>query len=293
MTWDEAEQRFLEAMRNRRRPLTLRHISRQLRHFREFSQLPAPSQVQQKHLLDYVKALSQKTSLNTAWGHVYRLRSFFRWATRTRILNWDPTADLDIPRYSGNPKRVLGQVEVEGLLRLAEPNPRNLAILEVFYGTGLRLGELAALDVPDIDLSHYSLRLRQTKGGDPCLVPLGDHLVAVLRHYLSETRPQWMQDVTETALWLNPKGNRLSYGVLNQVVRKLGKKAGLAGVSAHSLRHAFATHMLEGGAPLRLVQILLRHRSVLATQIYTHILPLELLREYRRTHPRAKRRRKS
>lgn len=290
MSWDDAEQQFLEAQRNRLRPLTLQHIRRQLRHFREFSQLPVPSQVQEKHLLDYVKALSQKTSLNTAWGYVYRLRSFFRWATRARILIWDPTAELDIPRYSGNPKRVLGLVEVEGLLRLAEPNARNLAILEVFYGTGLRLGELAALDVPDLELSQRYLRLREAKGGNPRLVPLGDHLVTVLRHYLNETRPQWLQDVTETALWLNPKGARLSYAVLNDVVRQLGKKAGLPGVSAHSLRHAFATHMLERGAPLRLVQILLGHRSVLATQVYTHILPQELLRMYRRTHPRARRR---
>jgi integrase/recombinase XerD len=118
-------------------------------------------------------------------------------------------------------------------------------------------------------------------------------LAEVLKTYLSQTRPGQLRNVAEPALWLNGRGGRLTRDGLASLVERCFKKAGLQGFTAHSLRHAFATHLLEGGAHLRLVQALLAHCRVTTTQTYTHIRPQELVREYRRTHPRAKRRRNS
>jgi len=267
-------------------------FSRQLRDFRERFPVDSPAQVLPRHLTEYVRLLSPGVERKTAWSYLFRLLPFFRWATRRRILHWDPAAELEVPRFSRTERRVLTQSEVESLLlqpNLATPwGGRDAAILELFYGTGLRLEEASALDLADLDLEQRRLQVRDGKGGKARLVPIGEMLRSVLLGYLESVRPRLLQDVAQSALWLNYQGKRLGYATLGKTVRRYGQKAGIE-CTPHALRHAYATHLLEGGAPLRLVQVLLGHASVLSTQIYTHLLPQELLRVYRRTHPRAKR----
>jgi len=289
MNWAQAEARFLEAMRDRLRPLTLQHIQGRLAHFQSWSGLLRPDQVQAIHVQGYLESLLQGLSRQTAWGYLLRLKRFFQWATRADLLLWDPMADLKAPRFPRRLPRVRASGQVRCWLESFALDTRERALLEVFYGTGLRLVEATALNVEDLELDRCELRLRETKGGSPRILPLGPALVTVLRNYLENVRPERLRG-PEKALWLNDQGGRLSYGVVNDIVRRCAREFGLKRVSCHSLRHAFATHLLEGGAPLRAVQILLGHRSLLATQIYTHILPQELRKTYRRCHPRARRR---
>ena len=277
-------------MRGRYRPRTLRSFEFQLADFRRHILCERPTQVRQEDLLRYLQLRAQTVSLQTAWGYLGRLLPLFRWATQQGHLLWNPGQDLKLPRIRSLSSRVLNVQEVENILQQPGPSVdgrRDRAILEVFYCAGLRREECARLEISDVDLQNKHLRVRESKGGEPRMVPMGDHLVSVLRDYLLNVRPKLASPRSGEALWLSQVTERLSYGDLGCVpfyARKAGLKA-----TAHSLRHAYATHLLEGGAPLRLIQVLLGHCTMQATQVYTHLMPQELLREYRRTHPRAKR----
>lgn len=294
MNWDEAVAGYLEAMQSRKRPRTLYHFVRQVQDFRQHTGLESLAAVREADLIRYVQQRSQTVKIGTAWGYLGRLLPLFRWANRHGHILWNPGQDIKVPQPQRSQRRVLTCEEVIRLLEQPSKKldgQRDKAILEVFYGSGLRLTECADLDVSDVDLEMRHLKVREGKGGAPRLAPIGEHLAAVLRDYLDRLRPLLLGDQSSGALWLNNLGQRLHRITFGQKVHEYGKKAGLD-ISTHSLRHAYATHLLEGGASLRLVQIMLGHRSLLSTQIYTHLLPQELLREYRRTHPRAKRRKR-
>lgn len=287
MTWDEAQRVFLECTRGQLAPRTVRDTLAQVRRFCEkHPELPGVEQVCQEHLEAYWAAESRRASEKTAWLVLIRLRCFFRWLTRARVLHWDPMASIKLPRLTSR-RRALTQSEVEAALEKPRAKSRDAAMLETFYGTGMRLAEAVGLDVTDVQLEQRYLHLRHTKGGRPRLVPFGEHLAQVLQHYLETVRPRYLKNVAEPALWLATSGERLSAKRVGDLSRFLG-----AGYSLHSLRHSYASHLLEGGATLREVQILLGHARIDSTEIYTHILPRELLREYRRTHPRARRRKR-
>ncbi|MBI4867117.1 MAG: tyrosine-type recombinase/integrase, partial [Candidatus Wallbacteria bacterium] len=132
--------------------------------------------------------------------------------------------------------------------------------------------------------------VREGKGGRPRRQPLGSYLRQVLLRYLEEGRPSLRPVSGETAVFLSCRGRRLGRKGLGQVVEDYGRKAGLGPLSPHRLRHAYATHLLEGGADLRHIQVLLGHQTLLATHVYTRIRPVELFRTLRRYHPRARRR---
>lgn len=292
MTWEQAEQLLGEQMRQRWRPNTFRLVLGRLKHFKEFAGVSGPREVLPGHAEEWLKSLTEKSSARTAWGNFRCLKSFFRWAVRARVVHWDPTADWKMPDFPAPPRRPLSYHEVLRVLSIYKPHSRNAVLMEVFYGTGLRLNEVSSLKLSSLDFGQDCFRISETKGGKPRLVPMGSHLKKVLTAYLADTRPAWLKrNLGETALWLNPRGGLFSRDGIIYVVECAFHKAGLAGFTAHSLRHAFATHLLEGGAHLLSVQGLLGHRLVTTTQIYTQILPQELRRVYRRTHPRARRRR--
>lgn len=170
---------------------------------------------------------------------------------------------------------------------------RDRAVLETLYGTGVRRGECAALDLQDLDLARRVLLVRKAKNGEPREQPLGDHLAAVLVRYLEECRPELGPRPGEQALFLNRHGRRLDFETYSNLVHRNTRRAGLRPLSPHDFRHAFATHVLEGGAEMREVQALLGHRCLVATAVYTHVITDDLIREYRRTHPRARRKRRA
>ncbi len=251
-----------------------------------------PGAVRLEHLAAWRKALrSGGCSEWTADGYLSRVRGLFRWAWRRGHVLLDPSLDLELSRLPRRLPRVLTARQVEGLLALPDASSplglRDLAVLETLYGTGVRLAECERLELRDLDLPRRRLEVRQGKGGRPRVLPVGGHLAGVLARWLEEGRPHLPGDAP--ALFLNQYGRPLGRTALGRLVARFGRKAGLAPLSPHRLRHAFATHLLEGGADLRHIQALLGHRSQLATELYTRVRPVELFALVRRCHPRARR----
>jgi integrase/recombinase XerD len=230
--------------------------------------------------------------LTVGMQHQYlvALKTWFRWMSREHHILANPAADLDLPKPSKRLPRSTPTVqEVEAILAQAEhDNPQGLrdrVLLEVLYATGLRRLEVAGLGVYDADLVRGVLWVRHGKGGRQRVVPLGDRAVAWLEKYLTEARPQLL--LTDTpALFLNDYGEGVHADFVSNKVKRYMEFAGVHKVgSAHLLRHACATHMLEGGADIRYIQEMLGHANIETTQIYTHVSIDKLLAVHAATHP--------
>jgi integrase/recombinase XerD len=221
------------------------------------------------------------------------VRSFHRFLVREGDTSSDPAELVTRPRVPRNLPKPLTVDEMKALLDApGAEGPvalRDAAILETLYGAGLRISELVALDVDDLDLDEGSLRAFG-KGSKERVVPLGRYAVRSLKKYLNRSRPTMASRRSRAALFLNQRGGRLTRQGCTNIVKKMAKRAGLRKrVTPHMLRHSFATHLLEGGADVRVVQELLGHASVATTQVYT-LVTGEMLREvYLTSHPRAHR----
>ncbi|MHB2018413.1 MAG: tyrosine-type recombinase/integrase [Candidatus Xenobia bacterium] len=224
-------------------------------------------------------------------------RAFLRWSVREGLLFADPTADMCIRRRARPLHDVLTPEEVAALLEAPDATTllgiRDRALLETLYGTGLRRQEAAMLDVDDVDLRAGTLLVRKGKGAKARLLPLGPHLAAVLQDYLDRGRPHLSPQPAEKAFFLTMYGQRLQGYAIASMLNRTSRLGLGRRIRPHQLRHAFATHLLEGGADVREVQELLGHDHIASTELYTHMRPLERLKAYRRTHPRAHRRRRS
>jgi integrase/recombinase XerD len=222
------------------------------------------------------------------------VRSFHRFLLREGVTERDPAARVAQPRLPRSLPRPLPVDDVRRLLEAPEESSptgvRDRAILELLYGSGLRISELTGMDVDDLDLEEGSLRVLG-KGGKEREVPLGSFAYEAVGAYLTRGRPALATGVSRGALFLNARGGRLSR---QSCARLLGRYVRLAGidrrVTLHTLRHSFATHLLEGGADVRVVQELLGHASVATTQIYTLVTARHLREVYEESHPRARRR---
>jgi integrase/recombinase XerC len=221
------------------------------------------------------------------------LRGLFRFACREGLLEANPAAAVRIPKQPRSLPRHLRPGEVENLIEAAngdEPlDRRDRALLELLYAAGLRVAELVSLDWSDFDLEGRVVRVLG-KGGKERMVPYGRHAAQAL----GEWRRRWDEvrgttGGTEEPVWLNHRGGRLSARSVRRVLDKRVEQAAVAaGVHPHTLRHTFATHLLEGGADLRAIQELLGHSSLSTTQRYTHLEIDRLLSVYRDSHPRAR-----
>lgn len=206
----------------------------------------------------------------------------------------DPAAALPPPRQAERLPSGLSVAQVEALLATAsgeEPvQLRAAALLELLYATGARISEAVGIDLDDLDLTHGTVRL-YGKGSKERLVPVGSHARAALEAWLTRARPAFAARSTGTdragAVLLNQRGGRLSRQSAWAIVKRAAELAGVDGVTPHTLRHSFATHLLEGGADIRVVQELLGHSSVVTTQIYTRVTLQSLREVYASTHPRA------
>ncbi|MGB9011906.1 MAG: site-specific tyrosine recombinase XerD [Aeromicrobium sp.] len=226
---------------------------------------------------------------------IVAVRGLHRFLVREQIVSADVTASVKPPRPAARLPKALTVQQVEALLDAAGTpgtvlSTRDRTLLEVLYGTGARISEAVGLDIDDLDLDESSVLLRG-KGGKQRIVPLGSYAVAALRDYLTASRPTLISTTSATpAVFLNARGGRLSRQSAWTVLTKAAERAEItAEVSPHTLRHSFATHLLDGGADVRVVQELLGHASVTTTQIYT-LVTVERLREiYATSHPRASR----
>jgi integrase/recombinase XerD len=221
------------------------------------------------------------------------LRSFYKEAIQNEVVDLDPTRALAGPRLESRLPRVLSVAEVERMLSLPKGDPlglRDRAMLETLYGAGLRASEVLSLRIQDIDLEVGFVRT-VGKGGKERVVPLGRMALEALRAYNERGRRLLggAGRLKAPELFLNDRGRRLSRQGLHLIIKRYAREAGLAAdVSAHTLRHSFATHLLEGGADLRAVQEMLGHADLSTTQIYTHVSSAHLQKTYRDAHPRAR-----
>lgn len=229
------------------------------------------------------------------------VRSFFRWMHRDERVAVNPARAVASPRLPRNLPAYLDRRQVDTLLEhattragsLTFTDVRNLAMLELFYSSGLRLSELRGIDLSDLDLIAQQVKVRG-KGRKERLVPVGDHAQRAVRNYLVK-RDALLASVkarnakpARNAVFLSERGARLSPRAIQHAIGGLLAAVDEgAGLSTHSLRHSFATHLVDGGADLRAVQELLGHASISTTQIYTHTSVERLKRVYKQAHPRA------
>lgn len=248
----------------------------------------------QRWLYRYRKKNGQPLGVTTQRARLGAVQTFFAHLCKNNHLPANPAADLDLPRKSHRqlPKG-LSREELTILLHAPDIRDplgiRDRAILETLYATAARRSELVNLDLRDLDLQGGTVHIREGKGGKSRLVPVGGSALHWLERYLDETRPRLVLDTAEQALFLSGYGERISPGYLGNWVSRTIKAAGIGRRGGcHLLRHSCATHMLENGADIRLIQQLLGHASLDTTSIYTEVAIRHLKEVYNRTHPAAK-----
>jgi integrase/recombinase XerD len=242
-----------------------------------------------------VKFLAQSRASGLSPRSVARrmagLRAFCRYLKQEEMLLVDPLLDLQTPRLPRRLPHFLSLDEVDRLLRqprLGTPRGRrDAAMLEVLYATGLRVSELVSLPMSALHLAEGWIKVRG-KGGKERLIPLGEQAVACIRAYLEGAREELMRGERSAQVFVNGRGEGLTRQACWKLLRSYARQAGIGKpISPHTLRHSFATHLLEQGADLRSVQQMLGHSDISTTQIYTHVLEARLRLAYQRYHPRA------
>jgi integrase/recombinase XerD len=244
-------------------------------------------------LVDFLASLYRDSlESKSVARHLVTLRNFFRFAQTQELIGIDPAVNLESPKI----RRALpGYLKVEEVDRLLvqpdEKTPyglRDRAMLEVLYSTGLRVSELVGLRVADLDAKVGCIRC-VGKGDKERIVPAGRKALGMVEKYLRDARPKLLaKGVSSTALFVNRRGTPLSRVGVWKILSAYGRRAGLRmALTPHMLRHSFATHLLERGADLRSVQLMLGHADISTTQIYTHVVEERLKQIYKAHHPRA------
>jgi integrase/recombinase XerC len=248
------------------------------------SDVHSPEGVDRLHLRRYLASLgTRKLARATIARKAAALRCYFSWQVRQGHLHGDPARSLRAPSGGGRLPRVLSSGEVTSLLQVPTGDPvdrRDLAVLELLYAAGLRVSELCGLDRVDIDLRGRTVTVLG-KGNKQRRVPMHDAAVDALRAWFEDGR-EAMEGPPE-AVFVNRRGARLG----PRDVRRILDRRSASPTHPHALRHTFATHLLDGGADLRVVQELLGHASLATTQVYTHVSKERLRAVYGETHPRA------
>ena len=244
---------------------------------------------------DFILDLKQRGYTETSVARkVAAVRSFFAFLAAEGSITANPTEGLSSPRVGKTLPKAISPNEVDELLeqpaRRSTPEAkRDRAMLELLYATGMRVTELVSLDMENLNLDPRSPFVRCLgKGAKERSIPIHDHALEALNGYLEDGRPMMVRNHDEPALFVNRRGERLTRQGFWLILKGYAKSANLgAGVTPHTLRHSFATHMLRGGMPLRNVQEMLGHANISTTQVYTHLTSDHLREVYERAHPRA------
>jgi integrase/recombinase XerC len=297
MDMDRLLQRFLTYLRVGRNasPYTIKNYGHDIAQFLDYCRthgVSSPEQVDRPLLRSYLSELDASGYVKASIARrVAELRSFGDFLVREEVLERNPFRMISAPRAPKRLPRYLTVTEVEMLLAVPDTSTplglRDRAIIEVLHAAGLRVSELVGLDVADVDLTQAQVRV-VGKGGKERIGLLGQPAVRAVRAYLKAGRPALLGKRPMDALWLNHRGGRLTVRGVGFILDKAGKQAGIrTRISPHVLRHTFATHLLDGGADLRVVQELLGHVNIATTQIYTHVSQSRVREVYNRAHPRA------
>jgi integrase/recombinase XerD len=241
---------------------------------------------------DFLAELGQKgLTARSRARHLVSVRNFFRFLLKDGRVRNDAAAEIDLPQVGHSLPHHLAEGEVDTLL--AQPDSstatglRDKAMLELLYATGLRVSELVSLCWEDFDLNLGILRC-VGKGSKERLIPVGKSALKAVEAYVRSGRPALLRDRAMSYLFLNHRGGRLSRVGFWKILAQYGRDAGITTpLTPHLVRHSFATHLLERGADLRSIQLLLGHSDISTTQIYTHVMKERLRQIYRTHHPRA------
>jgi len=277
--------RYLEIEKNYSRH-TILNYRLDLEDFQAFLGTSPVERVDYLGVRKYLAVLKEKNLKSRSIARkLSALRSFFRFLTREGFIKANPVASIVSPKLDKHLPQFLTEDEAGRLIESSIPKNnsglRDRAILETFYSTGIRISELVGLNLDDVDFISGIVKVRG-KGKKERLVPIGEHAISAIRAYLDRRKQQ------SQALFLNPSLRRISDRGVRYIFKKYIRVAGIRqGVSPHTLRHSFATHLLNRGADLRTVQELLGHANLGTTQIYTHLTTERLKNVYDKAHPRA------
>ena len=285
---------YLEAERNLS-PYTVRNYGNALRAFFQFARergIVSPQGVNKHVIRDY---LSHLVARGIAKASIARelsaIRSFYRYLLREKMVSDNPAADTSSPKLDRRLPSFLTPEEVVRLLEapdLAKPQgKRDHALLELLYASGLRVSEVVSLNLSQLNLDSREARVLG-KGAKERMVLMGEPAARALAVYLTQGRPELLCKKSGDALFLNRHGLRLTDRMVQNILGKHARRSGLGkNVHPHMLRHTFATHLLDGGADLRVVQELLGHSSLTSTQVYTHVSKSQAKKVYLAAHPMA------
>lgn len=263
-----------------------------------------PNKVRSEDVTSYLEKLrggeppaTQPLASSSVARMLVALRSLYRFLRREGHLDIDPTAKVGVPKRPRSLPKAIALEDIERLIDAPAPDDllgrRDRAMFETLYGAGLRISELVDLDVDDVDLEKGAILVRAGKGEKSRMVPVGRAARSAIEAYLTMSRPELLTRSSGArsagALFVNSRGGRLSRQGCWKILKSHAAACGLEGkVSPHTLRHSFATHMLDGGADIRVVQELLGHASLATTQVYTLVSDSRLREVYLSAHPRAR-----
>ncbi len=242
-------------------------------------------------ILNYLEYLKKKgLGENTRSRHLVTLRGFYRFLADENIIEKNPAAILDLPKTGITLPVILSVKEVERLISMADIKKktglRNAAMLEILYGTGLRVSELVNLKAQNVNLESCFLRT-MGKGNKERLIPFGLKAKNRVEEYIKKARAELLKGISSSYLFVARKGRPMTRQGFWKILKLYAEKSGIKKkITPHSLRHAFASHLLEGGADLRSIQLMLGHADISTTQIYTHIAKKHLKEIHKKYHPR-------
>ncbi|MFN8613792.1 MAG: tyrosine-type recombinase/integrase [Vulcanimicrobiota bacterium] len=295
MTFEEMMNAFMDHLRSLRRVKATQAnysiVARDfIRHCRDVQGCATPHEVRELYLGTYRKELEQrKFSRLTIYSRHRAVRTWFAWAHLRGHLLTDPMKNAHMQHPPLLPRGAPTEEQVE--IFLAAPGPylwgrRDRCLLEFLYCTGVRVGECVGLDLADVDLDQCLLRVYNGKTQKSRMVPFGERVQQLLTDYIDNIRPDFLiKPGNEQALWLGKRGRRCNTLNVQFAMRTYSKQVGFS-ITPHTLRHAYATHLMLRGASVVAVQALLGHERLGTTQRYTHLVPTDLKRELLATHPR-------
>lgn len=247
------------------------------------------NQITDKEIKDYLKLLKQQNLNSKSISRVISsLRGFYKFLLIEKVIANNPMEYIDTVKTSKTIPSVLSKEEINKLLMISPNNKfdyRNKAMIELMYATGLRVSELVNLKINDVDL-HMNILKTMGKGNKERLIPIGEYATVCVIQYLDKARPLFLKNKHSDYLFITNQGSNLSRAQFYRILKKLAQEKGIiTPFSPHTLRHSFATHLLDNGADLRSIQELLGHSNISTTEIYTHVSKETLKREYQNYHP--------
>ena len=276
-------------------PRTCEAYERDLIHYFKFIQkknLNDIASITHMHIRGYIRSLNEKGLAPKSISRIFSsIKSYHKFLISENLASENPTLVISSPKIPKKLPIILNENEISLIIEKIDESSqfgkRDKAIIEMLYSCGLRVSELCSLDLSNLFLDDNLIRIFG-KGSKERLLPVGKRALLYLNNYLNYLRPSLSYKNISSAVFLSRNGNQLTRAMINKILTKWSKASGLKKtVSPHTLRHSFATHLLEGGADLRFVQALLGHTDISTTQIYTHLDKKHLQEVYKTFHPRS------